>query len=375
MYLLVQPPTIKSVLTSDGFVSSIHQAILQESLSRAESLSKFNPKCLENETKNGTPLHLAVSMNNEEMVEMLLNNGAKVDAKAKIFPNKLYNQTPLHIAIDEGNYNIVLLLLKAGANVHATAMCNISSIHMAANSMKKDAIQIMELLIAYGANLEQEDLYNKTPLHHAAGNGSAEMIECLVKNKANIEAKDMNGKTPLHLAVQKMFEDNVAKLIELGANVKTVDKWQASLLHLYTKVEPSKKVLKLLLENNVPIDGFDNSNQTPLHAAICASNKKLVSFFVKHGANVCMRVRGGKAALDIAQENYERFTHVCTVLHIRSEYKCDKCKEKKCRAKIVKLLTKHNALPAKHNDDKIPHGLSDNKHVNAPHFHRRRYRR
>jgi hypothetical protein len=56
-----------------------------------------------------TPLHLAVYFANTEVVKLLIENGADVNAKNK------WNRTPLHIAIDKGYTEYVEWLSKLGA--------------------------------------------------------------------------------------------------------------------------------------------------------------------------------------------------------------------------------------------------------------------
>ena len=59
--------------------------------------------------ENATPLHDVAINGDFEIADLLLQNGAEVDAVAS------YNQTPLHFAADQGNLKVVEVLLKYGA--------------------------------------------------------------------------------------------------------------------------------------------------------------------------------------------------------------------------------------------------------------------
>lgn len=67
--------------------------------------------CTESSDKFGrTSLHLASSRGDTEIVELLLEAGAKVNDKNK------FGWTPLHLASRQGHIEIVQMLLKAGAD-------------------------------------------------------------------------------------------------------------------------------------------------------------------------------------------------------------------------------------------------------------------
>ena len=73
------------------------------------------------ETKNAeesTPLHLAVSLNKKEYVEILLRSGVDVNTIGKS------GCTPLHLAVMKGNKEIVELLLDRKANVYLECFHN-----------------------------------------------------------------------------------------------------------------------------------------------------------------------------------------------------------------------------------------------------------
>jgi len=60
-------------------------------------------------------LHLAVSLGNREITELLLENGADIDIKAR----DQYEGTPLHWAAYLGQKEMVELLVEAGADINA----------------------------------------------------------------------------------------------------------------------------------------------------------------------------------------------------------------------------------------------------------------
>jgi len=117
------------------------------------------------ELKATTPLHLAAIMDNKEIVDLLLANGADVNAKAE------GDVTPLLIAISKKDKRMVELLLANGANVNT--------------------------IIDGGA----------TPLHFAYLGGNKEIIDLLIANGADVTAKDDNGLTPAEADINEAIDE------------------------------------------------------------------------------------------------------------------------------------------------------------------------
>ena len=59
-----------------------------------------------------------------------------------------------------------------------------------------------------------------TPLHLAAKYGHKEIVEILIANGADINAKDDDGETPLHKAAWERHEEIAKFLISHGADVE-----------------------------------------------------------------------------------------------------------------------------------------------------------
>ena len=110
-------PAIKSDLSGLSLLTAIAEdkvAIVQLHMDARIDPNKVSiPEGLE--VEGAYPLHLAILKGNEEIVQILLDNGAKVDLRAA---NK-DKATPLHWAAFFGQTDLVSLLIEAGAPVNA----------------------------------------------------------------------------------------------------------------------------------------------------------------------------------------------------------------------------------------------------------------
>ena len=109
---------------------------------------------------DGYPLLWHAARNGEsEVVDTLLNNGASIhyasDNGAEI----------IRAATMSGNTNTVLLLLAKGADIKDTNYCQVAAIHMA--TINSSYLQMLQLLISAGADVNSIDWQGRTPLDYA----------------------------------------------------------------------------------------------------------------------------------------------------------------------------------------------------------------
>ncbi len=182
---LLRTPAEKAIRS--GSLSRLEQALARQPalVNRPSGKDKF------------TPLHWAVMDDQTNMVRLLLDRGAEVEAADR------HGRTPLHTATSFNRVALAGLLLDHGANPLAFAIkygvIRFAPIHLAAEAGFAEMVRIF-LDRDVDVNLRTQGKNQVTPLHIAAAKGQAEVVELLLKSGAEVNARDAAGATPLRWA-------------------------------------------------------------------------------------------------------------------------------------------------------------------------------
>jgi hypothetical protein len=98
-----------------------------------------------------TPLHYAANRGNLEAIEILIDNGADVNAQNK------RGRTPLHTLVEQKYDKVVLWLVQyCGANPHIADVRNIAPMDLALNWFQKEIIDAFEARGKFDEGAEEE---------------------------------------------------------------------------------------------------------------------------------------------------------------------------------------------------------------------------
>jgi ankyrin repeat protein len=152
--------------------------------------------------KGVTALHLAIEQpRNRDIWKILFKKRLNVDFKDED------KTTPLHQAVKKGNDEIVGLLLEIGADIEARDKNGETPLFYAVSRSRHSGYhKVLDILLEKGSNVNTVDESGATVLHHAAKSGSGSVTLRLIKHGANIKARDSDGLTALQLARGKASE-------------------------------------------------------------------------------------------------------------------------------------------------------------------------
>jgi len=240
------------------------------------------------------PLSLreAAIIGDVNLVRTLIENGTDVDSFDDAFL-----KTALHQAAMRGQKEVVELLLAKGAEVNARDRGCYTPLHYASQRGHKE---ITELLIAKGSNVNAQNKAGDTPLdvalsqnhkeiadlliqkgadvslHTAAQHGLLEKLKELISKGTDVNAKNNAGETALEVAIQEYHQDIVRLLIDKGAEVS---------INVAAFIGDVDKV-KDFIKGGGSVDTADTSGQTLLHYATAGNHKDIAELLISKGANV-----------------------------------------------------------------------------------------
>ena len=156
-----------------------------------------------------TPLHTAAQLSQKAIIELLIANGADVNA---MDGGGLWEGggTPL----DMNNIGEIADLLRKHGGKTAKWLKAAESIHIAAESGNLEAVK-KHLVAGAEVNIP-DDRFGMTPLYHAAFWGHTNVIELLIASGADVNTKNRVGSTPLDLFETDRRKESAALLRKHG---------------------------------------------------------------------------------------------------------------------------------------------------------------
>lgn len=190
------------------------------------------------------------------LVRKALFTQAPVDMKSARDEN---GQTMLHKAAESRNLTMIVALLELSSAIEAPDVRGDTPLQYAVRTKKPE---VVELLIARGANKDVRTEVGKTLLHLAVDNSDLSMAKLLVeKYHMDTNICDKDGIRPLHIAIMQGNEPLCAWLISV-ADVNVVDAHTSTALHV-AAAYPRPAIVRLLLAQGARADLRDEKGRTP----------------------------------------------------------------------------------------------------------------
>lgn len=174
---------------------------------------------------------------------------------------------------------IAQLLLDSGADANATAALygpNATTLALAATSIHPQQAglqqQLLELLLARGASLQDEDLVTS-----CLANGRPQAAEFLASRGAPLTLESAAGLGDLKKV--KSYFDKKGNLINA-----TQQEFHRALF--WSAEYGRNEVVEFLLDRSAPLDAKSQDGQTPLHWAVIGGHIETIKLLLSHGASL-----------------------------------------------------------------------------------------
>jgi ankyrin repeat protein len=152
-----------------------------------------------------TPLHLVAVHTKREDAARLAK--LLIDMRADVNDGAENGWTPLHAALFHRQDEMVKLLVERGADVNAQATNDRWGPPLSYAISSGAGTDILELLVRNGANVNAAGPGRITPLHKAAGGGYTAAVKLLLANGADPDARNEDQWTPLEDALHYRHSD------------------------------------------------------------------------------------------------------------------------------------------------------------------------
>ena len=180
------------------------------------------------DSKNGgesEALRIAIRSDNKEIAQLLIHAGAPVN------PSITTLWSPLADAAFAKHFDMMKLLLQSGAKVDAP---DHRGVPLLLSTGFFDPMTTTILLEA-GADTNAVDREGETALMKASGHGLKESVKVLIEHHADVNRKDVKGRTALMHAAAGYVSDAIPLLLENGADPNVRDNAGQSALDLADK--------------------------------------------------------------------------------------------------------------------------------------------
>uniref|UniRef100_A0A8D0A3B0 Death-associated protein kinase 1 n=1 Tax=Sander lucioperca TaxID=283035 RepID=A0A8D0A3B0_SANLU len=238
-------------------------------------------------------------------------------------PNK-HGTPPLLIAAGCGNIQIIEVLMRKGAEIQAHDKSGANAIYYAA---RHGHVETLKFLHDKKCPLDVQDKsgetalhvaarygnsHTETPLHCAAWHGYSPVARALCHAGCHVDAKNREGESPLLTASARGFVDIVECLVEHKADLEATDKDGHTALHLAVR-RCQVEVVRCLLRHHCHLDQQDRHGNTPLHIACKDGNLPVVMAICSAKASLDMPNKYGRTPLHMAANNgsLEVVRHLC----------------------------------------------------------------
>jgi len=311
----------------------LHYAIENEHLDTVRALAAKGVDVTSAQGYGSPLLHYAVWNDDLEIVKLCMDHGADFNAKDQagwtafryavssgsrrvfeFFVSKGANASKFHTAAWLGDLTRVKGFVEQGADVNEKdEELGWTPLHWAAFTGPQDVI---EFLIARGANVNARDAWDDTPLHRAAAAGQKESVELFLAKGAKVNAEGESGKTPLHDAARKGHEEVVGVLIAGGADLNARDGSGLTPL-LRAVLKKHLKAVELLVAKGADVNAMDKGGRTPLDYIGQQHHAEIVDLLRKHGATHSLLYAVYAGDIEKAEELIAQHANV----NLRDEYR------------------------------------------------------
>lgn len=257
-------------------VRPLYYAALKNREPAVQILLENGAKVNEQGGEYGNALQAAVFGGYEKLVQMLLENRAKVNTQGGRYGN------PLQAAAYRGYERVLQMLMKNGADVNAQGGEYGNALQAAAYRGYGGVVQ---MLLDNGADINAQGGRYGNALQAAACLGHQAVMEMLLRNGADINAQGGEYGNALQTAAYRRHEGVVCMLLKNGANINAQCGYFGNALQAAAYIGDAR-VVSMLVENGADINAQGGYFGNALQAAAYVGDVRVVPVLLENGADI-----------------------------------------------------------------------------------------
>ncbi|PHH91520.1 hypothetical protein CDD83_123 [Cordyceps sp. RAO-2017] len=160
-------------------------------------------------------------------------------------------------------------------------------------------------LLGKGTEIDASDVHDRTPLSYAVWSGNAAVVKMLVKAGARVDSRDRIGGTPLSYAICNGQRDMIELLLRKRAAIGSKDEISKKLFQSAV-VHGHEPVVRLLLDAGADAEVRNVCSQTPLHQAVGNCREAILKMLLDAGVDKEAQDQIGRTPLFYAVEHDNR---------------------------------------------------------------------
>ncbi|MFC4094244.1 ankyrin repeat domain-containing protein [Euzebyella saccharophila] len=247
-----------------------------------------------------TYIFWAASRGNLEVVEYLIENGAKMDVK----DSHGYGPLSFTAATGQQDTKVYDLLMEGGADLTKEKDHHSKNALLVAIGRAKD-LKLVDYFVSKGLDINSTDDHGNGVFHYASQGGNIAILKELKDRGVSITMNPETSENAIFFA-SKSREANIALfeyLESLGLKVNTTTKDGETPLHNLASSSDDTSLLDYFIKKGVDPNTVSKEGNTALTKAAQRNKLAVVKYFAEKSNNINHSNKEGKTALTIAVQN------------------------------------------------------------------------
>ncbi|KIW70313.1 hypothetical protein, variant [Phialophora macrospora] len=282
--------------------TALVRAVKRRHVSVVEILLRYGANIESTDQFGDRPLYLAAGQGLRNIVDVLLRAKPMLDAENE------QGRTALMAAAEGGHESILNRLLELGANPEKLESHGETALISAIR--KGHASTIHALLSKPVSGIDKWDRFGETALiaacqkstENASMNG---IVLKLLEAGADVNNQGVAGKGPLHWAVEEGNITLTKLLLERGANADHTDKYYFETPLMGAATKGMTNIAQLLLDHGANPNLPQWEGHSPLMRATSSGHENIVALLLQRGVDMEAHTSQKESALSLAISNYQ----------------------------------------------------------------------